>query len=269
MNENNNSSIVNMSTKIWGPPMWQSLHIITFSYPINPTKDDKRKYKQYFELVGDLLPCILCKKSYNEFIQSGETKLDDTVMTSKETLTKWLYHLHNKVNFKLGVNYGVSYDDICNKYNSYIVSCTPLNGETKCEKTTIPKHISYKNSNYNYTDCIIIPYKIAKHYIDYAKIRNIKNEDFDVINNLDKYQQSKDLWIKRNMECHTIITFMRENNIQPLEDKGKWKGLPSEYELKLILRLCSTLDKSQLIEIIRKLPKCECEYKKIYKLVKN
>ena len=68
---NDNNAIVNMSTKIWGPPMWTSLHIISFSYPINPTEIDKREYKQYFTLIGDILPCIICKKSYKEFIKTG------------------------------------------------------------------------------------------------------------------------------------------------------------------------------------------------------
>jgi len=266
-----NNAIVNMSTKIWGPPMWTSLHIITFSYPINPTDEDKKNYKNYFKLVGDILPCILCKKSYREFIKSGETKLDDDVMTNKDTLTKWLYHLHNRVNFKLGVDYGVTYDDICKKYNSYIVSCTPSanNSQIHCEKSTIPKNISFKNSNYNYTDCIVIPYKIAKHYINYAKLRGLTDNDLHIINNHDKCRSNKDEWIKRNIECHKIITYMRENNIPQLEESGKWTGLPTEYELKLIMQLSSTLDRIKLVDLIKKLPKCECEYKRIYKLVKH
>ena len=265
-----NNAIINMSTKIWGPPMWTSLHIISFSYPINPTQEDKQNYKRYFKLVGDLLPCILCKNSYEEFIQSGETKLDHNVMTSQDTLTKWLYQLHNRVNFKLGVDYGVTYDDICKKYKSYIVSCTSSskNNQGKCEKSTIPKYISFKNSNYNYTDCVIIPYKIASHYVNYAKLRNFTNDDLYVINNYEKCKGDEKKWVKRNIECHKIITHMRENNILPLEKLGNWKGLPTEHELKLIMNLSSTLDRSVLVELIKKLPKCECEYKRIYKLVK-
>lgn len=270
---NETSSIVNMSTKIWGPPMWTTLHTISFSYPINPTDQDKKNYKQFFTLVGDMLPCILCKRSYKEFIKTGETRLDDDVMLNKDTLTKWLYHLHNKVNFKLGVEYGVSYDDVCAKYNSYIVSCTPVQklgqeGPVKCEKTVITKCVSFKNSNYLYTDCIIIPHKIAKHYINYAKLRGLTNEDMYVINNYDKCRNDKDEWTKRNVECHKIITDMRENNVQALEEEGQWSGLPCMAELKLIMMLSSTLDRVQLIEIIKKLSTCDCEYRKIYKLVK-
>jgi hypothetical protein len=268
--EVNNNIIVNMSTKIWGPPMWTSLHTITFSYPINPTEEDKKQYKEFFTLVGNILPCILCKKSYNEFIKSGETKLDDKVMSNKDTLTKWLYHLHNKVNLKLGVDYGVTYDDICKKYNSYIVSCTSTNKSAiSCEKSEFPKYISFKNSNYNYTNCVIIPYKIAQHYINYAKMRNLNADDMHVINNYDKCKKDENDWIKRNINCHKIITEMRENNIPALEESGEWIGLPTLHELKLIMNMSSTLDKTQLVNIIKKLPKCKCNYKRIYKLVQN
>ena len=266
-----NSAIINMSTKIWGPPMWTSLHTISFSYPLNPTIQDKKNYKQYFTLIGDMLPCIICKQSYKEFIKSGETKLDDAVMYNKDTLTKWLYHLHNKVNFKLGVDYGVTYDDICKKYNSYIVSCTPTlkNLEIKCEKSLLPKFVSFKNSNYNYTDCVVIPYKIAKHYINYAESRHFTENDMYVINNYEKCRENDEEWIKRNEECHKIITYMRENNVPSIETSGQWLGLPTEHELKLIMRLSSTLERTQLVNLIKKLPKCECEYKRIYKLVKT
>ena len=36
-----------MLTSVWGPGMWHSLHTISFNYPINPTKTDKRNYRDY------------------------------------------------------------------------------------------------------------------------------------------------------------------------------------------------------------------------------
>lgn len=101
-----------------------------------------------------------------------------------------------------------------------------------------------------------------------------------VIYDYQKCRQDPELWIKRNKECHNIITYMRENNITALEESGKWVGLPSIHELKLIMRLSSTLDKNTLIDLIKKLPfqgygsktpqpQCNREYKKIYRVVKN
>ena len=31
-----------MMTYIWGPPLWHFLHTMSFNYPVNPTKHDKK-----------------------------------------------------------------------------------------------------------------------------------------------------------------------------------------------------------------------------------
>ena len=31
-----------MLTSVWGPPMWHSLHTISFNYPIKPTNEQKK-----------------------------------------------------------------------------------------------------------------------------------------------------------------------------------------------------------------------------------
>ena len=37
-----------MLTSVWGPSMWHYLHVISFNYPIVPTKLQKNKYKNLF-----------------------------------------------------------------------------------------------------------------------------------------------------------------------------------------------------------------------------
>ena len=91
-----------MMTKIWGPPMWTALHSITFGYPVSPTNDHKKYYKTFFESVGDILPCRYCRESYKEFItESGQNyELTDSVFDNRESLSRWLYNLHNRINNK-------------------------------------------------------------------------------------------------------------------------------------------------------------------------
>jgi hypothetical protein len=43
--ENHYTSNEGMQTYIWGPPMWHVLHTISFNYPIKPSKNDKKNYK--------------------------------------------------------------------------------------------------------------------------------------------------------------------------------------------------------------------------------
>ena len=35
-----------MLTSVWGPSLWHYLHVMSFNYPLEPTKLQKQKYKQ-------------------------------------------------------------------------------------------------------------------------------------------------------------------------------------------------------------------------------
>ena len=39
------------STYIWGPCLWQFIHIMTFNYPVKPTKEDKKNYSNLFHSI--------------------------------------------------------------------------------------------------------------------------------------------------------------------------------------------------------------------------
>ena len=36
-----------MLTSVWGPSLWHYLHIMSFNYPVKPTKQDKKNYKNF------------------------------------------------------------------------------------------------------------------------------------------------------------------------------------------------------------------------------
>ena len=87
-----------LMTKIWGPPGWKFLHSVTFGYPVKPTSEKKKYYKQFFKLAGEVFPCGACRESYQKFIGPGsDTELTNKVMKNRQTLTKWFYKIHNKV----------------------------------------------------------------------------------------------------------------------------------------------------------------------------
>ena len=50
-----------MLTKIWGPALWHALHNISFNYPVNPTSEDKKYYKNYILNLQYVLPCKYCR----------------------------------------------------------------------------------------------------------------------------------------------------------------------------------------------------------------
>ena len=268
-----------MLTKIWGPSMWVTLHTVSFDYPNKPTQEDKIKYRQFYESLAFILPCIYCRKSYTEFLKAGNTKLTDEIFDNTESLTKWVYYLHEAVNKKLGVDYGVTYDDVVKRYESYKANCSqkeklPTDNKKGCSVPKDRKAQSFKIAHSK--DCPIIPYKLARHFVEYAKERGIGDDEFYIIdlchshkyNKLDNLKEDKNIWDKRNKECCEITLEMQTHGIHPLEASGKYKDLPTVNELKLIIRLSSNLNKDKLIQIAKQLTGAKCEYSKIYKLIK-
>ena len=81
---------------IWGPVVWHALHYITLGYPTNPSEDNKQKYKQFFTLLYDVLPCSICAHHFSENLI--KMPLTDQVLQNKESLIKWLIDFHNVVN---------------------------------------------------------------------------------------------------------------------------------------------------------------------------
>ena len=102
---------INMTTKVWGPAIWFFLHSMAMVYPKhihNNEQDQKKKYymAEFIINLGHVLPCWLCKTSYNHFI--NELKFMEQ-LNSRKHLVKFFYDLHNKVNNKLGVHRIVIY----------------------------------------------------------------------------------------------------------------------------------------------------------------
>lgn len=245
--EINNKGLI---TKIWGPALWETLHIITFGYSINPTNEEREQYKQFFLNLGNIIPCKMCRESYMELIISNEgTILTDIVFQNKETLTKWLYNLHNTINDKIGIYYDITYEDIVKKYESYRTVCTQT--KDKCIMPINLKMISYKNSKYR--PAPIITNEIAYKFKNYALLRNINIEE--ILNLITNISHKEKLWGKRDKMCWEIIEKMRENGILSIEKEGEYKGLPTRDELKLISLLCSNICKCDIDIIINKLDK--------------
>lgn len=258
-------------TKIWGPPAWTFLHSVTFGYPIEPTEEHKEKYKQFFELAGDVLPCKYCRDSYKDFIQSGCTKLDDDKLENRESLTRWMYDIHERVNKKLGVEYGISYDDVVKRYESYRAKCSKSIKQKGCIMPLNKKANSYQIAKTK--DCPVIPFELAEKFKDYARMRGLDTIDMflDNIDNasLEIQQKNSHLWAIRNKKCTSLIDKMRLKGVPSLEENGEWKGLPTKDELKLIMMVSSNLEKDILIDLSKKVP-CQRKNrsKKIFKLVK-
>ena len=113
-----------MQTRVWGPAGWIFLHCIAHNYPQSPTQEQRDSYSQFFRLIGFVLPCRYCRESYQEYINQPGTLLNDQVMENRETFSKWLYDVHNKINKKLGIKDCITFKQIKEKYESFRSKCT-------------------------------------------------------------------------------------------------------------------------------------------------
>lgn len=232
-------------TKIWGPPLWESLHAVTFGYPMEPTDETKEKYKAWLISLGDVLPCSYCRNSYKQFIKDGDSALTDNDLLNRENLCKWGYRMHNRVNNKLGVDYGVKYEEIVYKYESYRAKC--VHKDSGCTMPIDLKADSYKKSEIKHAP--IVPYSFANKFTEYAEHRGLVNfrdtleqADMNLLND-DRRQRDND--------CTKLIYYMRKNSIDCTEVKGEYEGLPTLHELALLSMRCSNISE-YVFDVIEK-----------------
>jgi len=225
-------------TSIFGPHIWEGSHCITFNYPHEPSIEDKQNYKKYFESLCDVLPCPNCRKHYKKnFYENPETMLKEKDLENRSSLTYWWFKFHKSVSTMLGINYDITYEDFCKRYESFIAHCK-LSPEQKA--------VAYKK--YYNKEAPYINYEISKKFEKYAYKRGFKS--FQIIGFFDKFS---DEWIHRNEECNKIIKNMRLNAISCLEQDGEFKGLPTIEELHLIQFRCSTMTHDTIMKVIEKI----------------
>jgi hypothetical protein len=115
----------------WGKPYWQVMHSVTFLYPETPTDEDKQRVQVFFRLVPNILPCALCGLHFVRTLE--QYPLSDEVLSSRETLARWLVDVHNTVNERLKHEV-VSYEKVKHFYTKD--SSVPL----RTSEIVVPKN---------------------------------------------------------------------------------------------------------------------------------
>ena len=121
-----------MLTSVWGPSMWFNLHIISFNYPVQPTKEQKKDYFNFFKNIGKILPCSYCRINYKKNIK--KVKLSMETMKNRKTLSMWLYKLHNEINHMLNKKINLTYDEVRQNYELFRARCLLKKEEIKLSK---------------------------------------------------------------------------------------------------------------------------------------
>ena len=147
----------------WGAPAWHFLHATASGYPVNPDEYDlknnnplnytRRNYINFYKNTGKILPCGLCRKSYELFLD--EIKIENYT-DSRRSLMEFVFKIHNKVNEKLGVPQEPDSEKIYQKFESFHARCPKKEDakgciepkgnfvKMKCRVITEPYHKSYR-----------------------------------------------------------------------------------------------------------------------------
>ena len=110
-----------MLTYVWGPPLWHSLHIISFNYPVKPSKEQKEHYYNFFFNLKNIIPCKYCRDNYEKNLKIQP--LNKTNLKNRENLSKWLYEIHELVNKDLGKKSNLSYEEVRERYEYFRSRC--------------------------------------------------------------------------------------------------------------------------------------------------
>lgn len=111
-----------MLTTIWGPGMWHYLHTMSFNYPVHPTEQDKKHYRDFVLSLQYVLPCGKCRKNLVKNFKRLPLKMED--MNSRATFSKYVYDLHEVVNKMLCKKSILTYEDVRERYEHFRSRCT-------------------------------------------------------------------------------------------------------------------------------------------------
>lgn len=89
-----------ISTALWGPVIWDTLHYISLGYPVdNPTPEVQQAALDVFKALPFLLPCLLCRVHLAETYET-DMPLTPEIFQSQEALGNYIVALRDLVKRK-------------------------------------------------------------------------------------------------------------------------------------------------------------------------
>ena len=119
---------------IWGPHLWKALHMISIGYPNEPTEEQKKNYKSFFENLHYVIPCSICSNNYKRHLV--ELPITNEIMKNKQTLAKWVIDVHNIVNKEHGKPVMHHDDALLLIFNNFESSHTHIEQKKEQKKET-------------------------------------------------------------------------------------------------------------------------------------
>lgn len=109
-------------TSVWGPAQWHFLHTMSFNYPVNPSPEDKKHYRDYVLNLRYVLPCKYCRINLTNNLKKKPLQMCH--MANRDTFSRYIYELHETVNKMLNKKSHLSYCDVRERYEHFRSRCT-------------------------------------------------------------------------------------------------------------------------------------------------
>lgn len=111
-----------MLTSVWGPSLWHFLHVMSFNYPVKPTKNQKKYYKEFIYNLQHILPCKYCRINLSNNFKKFPLK--NEIFENRHSFSRYIYNLHEVINKLLNKNSNLSYCQVRDRYENFRSRCT-------------------------------------------------------------------------------------------------------------------------------------------------
>jgi hypothetical protein len=111
-----------MLVSVWGPSVWHALHTISFNYPVKPTMEEKKHYRDFILNLQYVLPCKYCRMNLKTNLKQLPLTMKE--MRSRDSFSRYIYNLHELVNKMLKKTSNLSYCDVRERYEHFRARCT-------------------------------------------------------------------------------------------------------------------------------------------------
>lgn len=110
-----------MLTSVWGPAQWHMLHTVSFNYPVSPTAQDKKHYRDYLLSLQHVLPCKYCRINLKKNLR--KLPPHDRHFANRDSFSRYIYQLHELVNTMLHKKSNLSYETVRDRYEHFRARC--------------------------------------------------------------------------------------------------------------------------------------------------
>ncbi len=88
--------------KVFGPPIWFTIHNVSGLYPSSPSPILKERMKGFIKSIPYLIPCQECFLHAQNYISKYDERGLDEIVSCGKKFFEWGVDFHNYVNVRIG-----------------------------------------------------------------------------------------------------------------------------------------------------------------------